>query len=226
MDWTLVALLQMFIITVAVSTAFGLRIRSVNKQNDELREHAEVASEALEAQKAAQNPKPEEWLKEKIEALPEDDEYTPLQTLVLQHAIKKNKKLSEQLAELVNVGGSDSAPAEGDAEQSDELKGLLQQFTRDSREMMACIQTLEKENAQLLAELGRSPEPPAADPVTESAETEPVTQETDPEKETTTTQSQKPSENRNPDPDPTPATNTDTTSEEVPPDDSEDFNAN
>jgi hypothetical protein len=39
-------------------------------------------------------------------------------------------------------------------DEPEELKALLQQFTRDSREMMACIQALEKENAELRAQLG------------------------------------------------------------------------
>ena len=91
--------------------------------------------------------------------------------------------------------------------------------------MMACIQTLEKENAQLLAELGRSPETPAADLVTEPAETEIVTEDSSPEKDATTTQLQEQSENKNTDPEPATETNTDTTSEEVPPNESEDSDA-
>lgn len=35
-----------------------------------------------------------------------------------------------------------------------ELKALVQQFTRDSREMLTCIQTLESENKELRASLG------------------------------------------------------------------------
>ena len=45
--------------------------------------------------------------------------------------------------------------------ESDELRNLLMQFTNDSREMMACIATLEKENAELRGELGVPESAPA-----------------------------------------------------------------
>ena len=45
--------------------------------------------------------------------------------------------------------------SEGDAE-GDDLKSLLQQFTRDSRDMMICIEMLEAENLQLRSRLDSS----------------------------------------------------------------------
>ena len=44
-----------------------------------------------------------------------------------------------------------------DAEQPNDLKKLLQQLTQDGRDMMICIQKLEKENQQLRDELGPPP---------------------------------------------------------------------
>lgn len=38
----------------------------------------------------------------------------------------------------------------------EDLRKLLKQFTQDSREMMGCIQQLEKENATLKAELDKA----------------------------------------------------------------------
>ncbi|MFT7653360.1 MAG: hypothetical protein ACI9ON_003047 [Limisphaerales bacterium] len=52
--------------------------------------------------------------------------------------------------------GSTEAPSE---DHSEVLKNLLQQFTKDSREMMQCIQELEKENAELKAQLGDNETP-------------------------------------------------------------------
>ena len=55
-----------------------------------------------------------------------------------------NQQLADAQAELATL----KAVAEGE-EQEEDLKALLQQFTRDSRDMMACIQELEQENRQL-----------------------------------------------------------------------------
>jgi hypothetical protein len=49
-------------------------------------------------------------------------------------------------------GGGDGAPANLARER--ELKSLVQQFTRDSREMLSCIQSLESENRELRASAG------------------------------------------------------------------------
>ena len=48
--------------------------------------------------------------------------------------------------------GDDAAPTNLARER--ELKSLVQQFTRDSREMLSCIQSLESENRELRASIG------------------------------------------------------------------------
>lgn len=50
------------------------------------------------------------------------------------------------------------APAAAEKQQTDDLKMLLQQFTSDSRDMMACIQKMETENAVLRQKLGLEPQ--------------------------------------------------------------------
>jgi len=54
------------------------------------------------------------------------------------------------------IAGSASAGAGApvNIERERELKSLVQQFTRDSREMLACIQSLESENKELRAGTG------------------------------------------------------------------------
>ena len=68
-----------------------------------------------------------------------------------------------------------------EGERTEELKTLLQQFTRDSREMMACIQTLEAENAQLRELLGDDAPAPATpeEATTEATAEEATTKEED-----------------------------------------------
>ena len=51
-----------------------------------------------------------------------------------------------------------NASNEESAEQAEDLKALLQQFTKDSRDMMECIQNLEAENKSLREQLGEAPE--------------------------------------------------------------------
>lgn len=55
-----------------------------------------------------------------------------------------------------------------DAEQAEDLKALLQQFTKDSRDMMECIQNLEAENQELREQLEASAGADATDDATDS----------------------------------------------------------
>ncbi|MEM7100462.1 MAG: hypothetical protein AAF541_19495 [Pseudomonadota bacterium] len=165
MDWTLVALSQMGLITLGVSVALGLRIRGIAKQNAELREHAEVVNEAIAELESTKNPSPKEWVAEQVEALDPENQHTPIIKLVLEHSAKKNKKFNDEIIEAaaacgLTAGGESDAGGSATDAQSEDLKKLLQQFTQDSREMMACIQALEKENAELREQLGLPPEKP------------------------------------------------------------------
>ena len=70
-----------------------------------------------------------------------------------------NATLEAELAALrAGRAVAGSTPAGGGApvniERERELKSLVQQFTRDSREMLACIQSLESENKELRAGTG------------------------------------------------------------------------
>lgn len=173
MEWSIFALVQMFIITIGVCLAFWLRIRTVQKQNEQLRG-------ALEAQQDAPVQSPETWLREHIAALPAGSPASAVLTTALKHILEPEDDIETLLREAISAAGweLDSAHTErlaeveaelaaaqaaiealpedgsGDNDRTEELKLLLQQFTKDSREMMACIQTLETENAQLRAQLG------------------------------------------------------------------------
>jgi hypothetical protein len=66
-----------------------------------------------------------------------------------EHLRAANDLLLQQLAETQKELAAARASREHAQEQEADLKALLQQFTRDSRDMMACIQELEQENQRL-----------------------------------------------------------------------------
>ena len=74
------------------------------------------------------------------------------------HALKSaHAALEAQLATL--KAEREASPAFGEGAPTNlarerELKSLVQQFTRDSREMLSCIQSLESENRELRASIG------------------------------------------------------------------------
>lgn len=174
MEWSIFALVQMFIITVGTCLAFWLRLRGVSQQNEQLRQ-------ALEAQTDGSDPSPAAWIQAQLDALPADGATTPVISLVLQHSLNPQGDIESQLRNAFADGGlavdadyaeqiaaleaeletakaaAEAFPdseGEGENDRTEELKQLLQQFTRDSREMMACIQSLETENAELRNRLG------------------------------------------------------------------------
>ena len=196
MEWPIFALLQMFLLMLSVTTALTLHIRAIKKQNQTLREHidhleTESADQPAETDDASQSPAA--WVETYLASL--DDELTakPVLKAMLENALNPDDGFYESLpsllseAGLAEIGGDselkakivelEAALATAQAEQqdkgeeeepaqSDELKELLQQFTKDSREMMECIQTLETENMSLreqLTEAGITPKDAQAD---------------------------------------------------------------
>lgn len=185
MEWSIFALLQMFIITIAVSLACWLRMRGLQTQNEALRLRIE---ETPPAPAISEQPSQSEWVQQQIDALdqthpsstivsvaltnllaPADDFEQTLVDCIRASSIlgddSSTQDLEAELEELRNklAAASDNAGETGE-DRTEELKALLQQFTKDSREMMACIQTLEKENAQLREQLGLDAETGVADP--------------------------------------------------------------
>ncbi len=201
MEWSVFAVLQMCIITVGVSLAMWLRIRAVNAQNQLLRDHLENQENTV-----VEQPDPAAWLQSQLAGLADDDAAAAVCRVVLEQTLNATEDFEQRLQQAIEASGLVSAaPADGDnaelqarideleaalsgaSEQesndhADELKALLQQFTHDSREMMACIQTLEAENAELRELLGDqappivSPEAPASTPDDASAEDAEATQ--------------------------------------------------
>lgn len=86
-------------------------------------------------------------------------ETEPTDTAVLETLKATNAALETEIAALKAEGltSEPDSAAEGapvNIARERELKSLVQQFTRDSREMLSCIQSLESENRDLRANLG------------------------------------------------------------------------
>ena len=190
----------MAVFTVSVSVALWLSNRSYKRQNVELRnslaELAEATPAAVDNDPSAwiterlneldtedpltplvscvlnQQVSPEESFSDSLQALigqvatsGEDSESDGESLALLQ------QELADTKAELEALGAQQSQGDEdGGSATPEELKTLLQQFTKDSREMMICIQALEQENAELKAELEKAATTPT--PAGEAAEPE------------------------------------------------------
>jgi hypothetical protein len=89
-----------------------------------------------------------------------------------EHLRAANDLLLQQLAETQKELAAARTSREDAQEQEADLKALLQQFTRDSRDMMACIQELEQENQRLRDQ-------PAAQPSAEDGQGDAGGAETD-----------------------------------------------
>jgi len=85
-----------------------------------------------------------------------------------------NELLQKELDQTRTQLESKLASGEEAEEQAEDLKTLLQQFTKDSRDMMACIQQLETENAALRQQLGDAPGQPDSVDTTWKTSDEPV----------------------------------------------------
>ncbi len=77
-----------------------------------------------------------------------------LATLKAAYAALEVEIVSLKAERDAHAAASEPGAAPGNIARERELKALVQQFTRDSREMLSCIQTLESENKELRASLG------------------------------------------------------------------------
>lgn len=176
-DWQIFALSQMGLLAVGICTAFYLHSRTLKTQNAQLRQRTAQLESKPPAQKTDNDPAAlRVWMREHLETLPQDDRAYAVIKAVLRNAIQPKETFLAQFPEIVAKAGFESVVGEigpeGEAAQerihqleseltasensaslnntqAAELKTLLQQFTHDSREMMACIQHLERENLAL-----------------------------------------------------------------------------
>ncbi len=77
-----------------------------------------------------------------------------LETLRTTHAALEAENASLKAERDAHTAVSEPGAAPASMARERELKALVQQFTRDSREMLTCIQTLESENKELRTSLG------------------------------------------------------------------------
>lgn len=72
----------------------------------------------------------------------------------MEHLRAANELLRQQLESAQKEIAALESSSTGAGQEDEDLKSLLKQFTRDSRDMMACIQELEQENQKLREQLG------------------------------------------------------------------------
>lgn len=86
-----------------------------------------------------------------------DDDEESTGSEEVEHVRATNELLKQQLEDARNEVAALRLSGRNLEQQEADLKALLQQFTRDSRDMMTCIQELELENQRLRSELGSRP---------------------------------------------------------------------
>ncbi|MEM7080952.1 MAG: hypothetical protein AAF513_20220 [Pseudomonadota bacterium] len=174
LDWPLVALIQMALISLSVGIGLGLAVRGLRRQNTQMREH--IASQPDEA-----------FWQTQVDGLTGDGVEVGVEKLVFKQRIEPHKDYADALAKLLETPDEGCtaeahtalegkvADLEAQLEQarteqqnssqtiSDQTRGLLQQFTKDSRDLMNCIATLQAENADLKAQLESGPTTQAAE---------------------------------------------------------------
>jgi len=89
-----------------------------------------------------------------------------------EHLRASAELMQKELDRLNDELANRDAASDDTEEQAEDLKGLLQQFTKDSRDMMECIGKLESENKILRDKLGLGPEEELIATPAPTAETE------------------------------------------------------
>ena len=147
MEWTYVALLQMFLITTGVCGAMWMRVRRFKSQNDEMRTFLEEADQRVEeARKSSENlpkgPIAREWLKEQLEKVAEEEATSTVQQAVIKHLIKAERKFDQKLTKTIEkaglggdvaaagggAGDADGAPNEAQTEQINALQAEVERL--------------------------------------------------------------------------------------------------
>jgi hypothetical protein len=85
--------------------------------------------------------------------LAESTDTAPLEALKATNAALETELAALKAERITATPVSDGEAAPTNLARERELKSLVQQFTRDSREMLSCIQSLESENRDLRASL-------------------------------------------------------------------------
>ena len=155
MDWTIVALTQMLVLTIGITTALILRLRGMRKENALLRDHGAACNATIAELEASQDSSvpPEQWMADKIANLDTKDPYHALTKLFFEHAAAAKPLDEFEAAVLDCIAQAGLVPEPTESFEDEDLKSLLQKFTQDSREMMTCIQNLEEENESLREQL-------------------------------------------------------------------------
>lgn len=161
MEWTYVALLQMFLITAGVCSAMWMHVRSFKSQNEELRNFLDEADQRVEeARKSAENlpkgPIAREWLKEQLEKVVEEEATSTVQQAVIKHLIKAERKFDQKLTKTIEkaglgggAGDGDGAPNEAQTEQINTLQAEVERLTAELAEGQPADNAEDPSNAEM-----------------------------------------------------------------------------
>ena len=177
--WVVVGLGQVALLAIVAAAFCGwrwraaaARARALDTKFDETEKALADGKKLLNDAKGGKYWQPE--LEARIAGIAADDDYADIRRRVLTHELSgaaldlsdciaapstddgahaELETLKAELAALKNVPAPESAPH---SERERELKGLVTQFTHDSREMLSCIQALEAENKDLRAQVATS----------------------------------------------------------------------
>lgn len=161
MEWTYVALVQMFLITAGVCSAMWMHVRSFKSQNEELRTFLDEADQRVEeARKSAENlpkgPIAREWLKEQLEKVVEEEATSTVQQAVIKHLIKAERKFDQKLTKTIEkaglgggAGDGDGAPNEAQTEQINTLQAEVERLKAELAEGQPANNAEDPSNAEM-----------------------------------------------------------------------------
>lgn len=161
MEWTYVALVQMFLITAGVCSAMWMHVRSFKSQNEELRNFLDEADQRVEeARKSADNlpkgPIAREWLKEQLEKVVEEEATSTVQQAVIKHLIKAERKFDQKLTKTIEkaglgggAGDGDGAPNEAQTEQINTLQAEVERLKAELAEGQPANNAEDPSNAEM-----------------------------------------------------------------------------
>jgi len=160
LNWPTLTFFAIVLVTAVMLIAFAVRIF---QQRQELER---VTARVAEAESAVRE------AIERLETSPPADAIRvdePAGVRPLETRLKiENTALKQEIAVLKDqLTAAGVSPEDGN--EPNDLKKLLQQLTQDGRDMMVCIQKLERENQQLRDQLGP---PPKEAPRTEAGATD------------------------------------------------------
>ena len=150
-NWIILTLVQSMIVVLALAGVVFIRARSTAAELTELKESAATSAETLSATETERDELRETIKNHETDLVEMKTRADDLQDRLEAAETARATAEEAQAAAEEAAAGAGGNPAH-DAS-LDEMRSLLQQFTLESRDMLNCIDELQKENERLKAEL-------------------------------------------------------------------------